>query len=74
MLGHTLRISTYNEQVSVNANNKETTTVGASMALANTAHISAKSAAIAYAALQSFSKADAPSLNLSNNSNTGKID
>lgn len=57
MLGYTLRISPFNEQVNSNSNSGKLT-IGGSLALANTAHLSAKSAAIAYAAFQNFSKND----------------
>jgi len=46
-------------------------TVGASMALANNAQLSGKAAAIAYAALKSFSANDQMGINLGN-ANTGK--
>ena len=67
LLGNTLRVATYNEQIIDGENPKDT--VGASMALANNAQLSAKSAAIAFAALKSFSSNDQVGINLS--ANTG---
>lgn len=72
LLGYTLRISTYNEIPKSDKSSASTTTnstVGGSLALANTAHLSAKSAAIAFAAIQSFSKNDQNQVSLNNNSN-----
>ena len=72
LVGYTLRISTYNE---VPKNDKNSTSsssnpnMGGSLALANTAHLSAKSAAIAFVAIQSFSKNDQHQINLTNNTN-----
>lgn len=70
LLGYTLRISTYNEVPKSDKSSTSTSTsstVGGSLALANTAHLSAKSAAIAFAAIQSFSKNDQTQINLNNN-------
>jgi len=66
-LGNTLRISTYNEQMVEGGDPKET--VGASMALANNAQLSAKSTAIAFAALKSFTSNDQYGINLGNTNN-----
>ena len=59
LVGYTLRISTYNEVPKTDKSSSSTasnSTIGGSLALANTAHLSAKSAAIAFAAIQSLSK------------------
>lgn len=72
LIGYTLRISTYNEVPKSDKSNASTTsnsTMGGSLALANTAHLSAKSAAIAFAAIQSLSKNDQQQINLTNNTN-----
>ncbi len=72
LLGYTLRISTYNEVPKSDKSSTSTSansTVGGSLALANTAHLSAKSAAIAFAAIQSFSKNDQQSISLGSNTN-----
>lgn len=73
LLGYTLRISTYNEMPKGDKSSTSTSsnsTVGGSLALANTAHLSARSAAIAFAAIQSFSKNDQVSLNKDANAST----
>jgi len=72
LLGYTLRISTYNEvqnRDKSSASTSSNSTLGGSLALANTAHLSAKSAAITFAAIQSF-KNDQQQINLTNNSAT----
>jgi hypothetical protein len=72
LLGYTLRISTYNEMPKGDKSSTSTasnSTVGGSLALANTAHLSAKSAAIAFAAIQSFSKNDQNQVSINSNSN-----
>jgi len=53
LLGHTLRLSLYQDikEDDVNSSN-----IGKAMSLANSANLSAKSAALAYAAFQSFAK------------------
>ena len=71
LVGYTLRISTYNEVPKTDKSSSSTasnSTIGGSLALANTAHLSAKSAAIAFAAIQSLSKNDQQQINLNNNS------
>ena len=70
LVGYTLRISTYNEVPKTDKSSSSTasnSTIGGSLALANTAHLSAKSAAIAFAAIQSLSKNDQQQINLNNN-------
>jgi RNA recognition motif-containing protein len=64
LLGHTLRISAYQDISTNDVNCSNITKAGA---LANTAHLSAKSAAIAYAAFQNYSKNDNIKLNLDEN-------
>lgn len=55
LLGHTLRVSLYKE---VNNNEISLSNINKEAALANSAHISAKSAAISYAAFQSIFNTD----------------
>ena len=64
ILGHTLRISAYQDISTDDVNCTNITKAGA---LANTAHLSAKSAAIAYAAFQNYSKNDNIKLNFDEN-------
>lgn len=62
MLGHTIRISTYDEK-----QEKILNTVSSHDAMANNAQVNAKCAAIAYAALQqSVMKKTEPTINLNN--------
>jgi len=71
LVGYTLRISTYNEVPKSDKSSTSTSsnsTVGGSLALANTAHLSAKSAAIAFAAIRSFQNND-QQINLTGNNN-----
>lgn len=70
LLGHTLRISTYNEQV-VSSDKKEV--MGASMALANNAELSAASAAISYLAFQSIVGKNDPNQGIKLGSTSSKI-
>lgn len=63
LLGHTLRFSPYKE---VNTNDVSLVNINKEAALANSAHLSAKSAAISYAAFQSiFNKKETVHLNFS---------
>ena len=64
LLGHTLRISAYQD---INSNDVNCSNITKAGALANSAHLSAKSAAIAWAAFQNFSKNDNVQLNLNDN-------
>jgi hypothetical protein len=64
ILAHTLRISAYQDISTNDVNCSNITKAGA---LANTAHLSAKSAAIAFAAFQNYSKNDNIQLNLNEN-------
>jgi hypothetical protein len=64
LLGHTLRISAYQDINTTDVNASNITKAGA---LANSAHLSAKSAAIAWAAFQNYSKNDNIQLNLNDN-------
>jgi RNA recognition motif-containing protein len=64
LLGHTLRFSPYQD---INSNDVSSSNISKAVALANSAQLSAKSAAIAFAAFQSFSnKGDSIQLNLNN--------
>ncbi len=67
-MGNTLRIGNYSEQM-VDENPQET--VGVSIAMANNPQLAAKSTAIAYAALKSFSSSGQIGINLGND-NTSK--
>lgn len=60
LLGNTLRISAYQD---INTNDVNCSNITKAGALANTAHLSAKSAAIAWAAFQNYSKNDNIQLN-----------
>lgn len=64
LLGHTLRISAYQD---INSNEVNCSNITKAGALANSAHLSAKSAAIAWAAFQNYSKNDNVQLNLNDN-------
>ena len=64
LLGNTLRISGYQDIDTSDVNCSNITKAGA---LANSAHLSAKSAAIAWAAFQNYSKNDNVQLNLNEN-------
>lgn len=64
LLGHTLRISAYQD---INTNDVNASNITKAGALANSAHLSAKSAAIAWAAFQNYSKNDNIQLNLNDN-------
>jgi RNA recognition motif-containing protein len=64
LLGHTLRISAYQD---ISTDDVNCSNITKASALANTAHLSAKSAAIAYAAFQNYSKNDNIKLNLEEN-------
>lgn len=64
LLGHTLRISAYQD---INTNDVNCSNITKAGALANSAHLSAKSAAIAWAAFQNYSKNDNIQLNLNDN-------
>lgn len=61
ILGHTLRISAYQD---ISTNDENCSNITKAGALANSAHLSAKSAAIAFAAFQNYSKNDNIKLNL----------
>jgi hypothetical protein len=61
LLGYTLRVSLYQDINSEDVSCQNITKAGA---LANSAHLSAKSAAIAFAAFKSISKNDSMELNL----------
>ncbi len=61
LLGHTLRISAYQD---INSTDINCSNISKAGALANSAHLSAKSAAIAWAAFQNYSKNDNIQLNL----------
>ena len=61
LLGYTLRVSLYQD---IDSNDVSCTNISKASALANAAHLSAKSAAIAFAAFKSFSKNDNMELNL----------
>ena len=65
LLGHTLRVSPFKE---VNSNEVSLNNINKEAALANSAHLSAKSAAISYAAFQSIlNNKKEVTLNISNN-------
>jgi hypothetical protein len=64
LLGNTLRISAYQD---INTNDANCSYITKAGALANSAHLSAKSAAIAWAAFQNYSKNDNVQLNLNDN-------
>jgi len=64
LLGHTLRISAYQD---INSTDINCSNISKAGALANSAHLSAKSAAIAWAAFQNYSKNDNIQLNLNDN-------
>jgi len=64
LLGNTLRISAYQD---ININDANCSYITKAGALANSAHLSAKSAAIAWAAFQNYSKNDNVQLNLNDN-------
>lgn len=70
ILGHTLRISAYQD---ISTNDVNCSNISKAGALANTAHLSAKSAAIAYAAFQNYSKNDNIKLNLEENNSLDNI-
>lgn len=69
LLGHTLRFSLYQD---INTNDVSCSNISKASALANSAHLSAKSAAIAFAAFQSFSKNDNVQLNLAGENKTSQ--
>ena len=64
LLGNTIRISAYQD---INNNDVNCSNITKAGALANSAHLSAKSAAIAWAAFQNFSKNENVQLNLNEN-------
>jgi len=64
LLGHTLRISAYQD---ISTNDVNCSNITKASALANSAQLSAKSAAIAWAAFQNYSKNDNIQLNLNDN-------
>jgi hypothetical protein len=67
LLGYTLRVSLYQD---INGEDASCSNMTKASALANSAHISAKSAAIAFAAFKSFSKNDGIELNLNSDVKT----